>query len=355
MPLILLGGNMECIIRPLSFRNLTAVAGLILGLAACSSDSPTAPGSQSATATSVSLKTTSSDIAIAAGNSIASDIQNLTANELAAVGSGIVAVTAPLSNDQAGTPTGSTPPAGGGTPNCVESSEKGVYFCTKEPGAGEHVSCKYSDEKKLFICVRQSAPGGEHGSGETCTFSASTQLYTCTNSSNETIVRSYGYFDIDGKSMSSFVKGVTASIHTLVKIDGSVSKDSTFTGVRHSVRDLIVSGFLGDTRIWNGFGSSADTNTHKEARSTRTYTGLAVDTLKAVTFAAERSTNPYPLSGVAVRVVNYTVVSTGKQTETTTVSKRIVVTFNGTADVPITLGDYSCTLHLDTKKVDGCK
>ena len=344
---------MECIIRPLSFRNLTAVAGLILGLAACSSDSPTAPGSQSATATSVSLKTTSSDIAVAAGNSIASDIQNLTANELAAVNSGVVAVTG-LSNDQAGTPAGSTPPASGGTPNCVESSEKGIYFCTKEPGAGEHVSCKYSDEKKLFICVRQATSGGDKAS-ETCTFSAATQLYTCTNSSQETIVRSYGYFDIDGKPMSSFVKGVTASIHYLVKIDGSVSKDTTFTGVRHSVRDLTVSGFLGDTRIWNGFGSSADTNTHKEARSTRTYTGLSVDTLKAVTFAAERSTNKYPLSGVAIRVVNYTVVSTGKQTETTTVNKRVVVTFNGTADVPITLGDYSCTLHLDTRKVDGCK
>jgi len=349
---------MECIIRPLSFGNLTAVAALALGLAACSSDSPTAPGSQALAATSVSAKTTSSDIAIAAGNSIASDIQDLTANEIAAVNPGLVAITARF-NDQAGGTTGSSnPPSSGGTPNCVESSEKGVYFCTKEPGSGDHVSCRYSDEKKLFICVKQTTSGGDrpgdHGS-ETCTFSAATQLYTCTNSSQETIVRSYGYFDIDGKAMSSFVKGVTASIHYLVKIDGSVSKDSTFTGVRHSVRDLTVSGFLGDTRIWNGFGSSADTNTHKEALSTRTYTGLAVDTLKAVTFSAERATNPYPLSGVAVRVVNYTVVSTGKQTETTTVSKRIVVTFNGTADVPITLGDYSCTLHLDTKKVDGCK
>jgi hypothetical protein len=345
---------MECIIRPLSFRNLTAVAALVMGLAACSSDSPTAPGSQSATPPSVSLKTTSSDIAIASGNSIASDIQNLTANEIAAISPGIVAVTS-RSNDQAGGSTGSTtPPSTGGTPNCVESSEKGVFFCTKEPAAGDHLSCKYSEEKKLFICVRQATPGTEHGS-ETCTFSAATQLYTCTNSSQEKIVRSYGYFDIDGKPMASFVKGVTASIHYLVKIDGAVTKDSTFTGVRHSVRDLTVSGFLGDTRIWNGFGSSADTNTHKEARSTRTYTGLAVDTLKAVTFAAERSTNPYPLSGVAVRVVNYTVVSTGKQNETTTVSKRVVVTFNGTADVPISLGDYSCTLHLDTKKVDGCK
>ena len=106
---------MECIIRPLAFRNLTAVAALVFGLAACSTDSPTAPGSQSVAATSVSAKTTSSDIAIAAGNSIASDIQNLTANELAAVSPGLVAITARL-NDQAGGTTGSSnPPSSGGT------------------------------------------------------------------------------------------------------------------------------------------------------------------------------------------------------------------------------------------------
>jgi hypothetical protein len=80
-----------------------------------------------------------------------------------------------------------------------------------------------------------------------------------------------------------------------------------------------------------------------------------VDTLKAVTFVDERAAHPYPLSGAAIRVVDYTVLSTGKQTETTTVHKRVVVTFNGTADVPISLGDYSCILHLDTHKVDGCK
>jgi hypothetical protein len=94
---------------------------------------------------------------------------------------------------------------------------------------------------------------------------------------------------------------------------------------------------------------------HTEDLSTRTYTGLSVDTVKAVTFLDERALHPYPLSGVFVRVVDYKVVSTGKQLETTTVHKRAVVTFNGTADVPISLGDYSCVLHLDTHKVDGCK
>lgn len=113
-----------------------------------------------------------------------------------------------------------------------------------------------------------------------------------------------------------------------------------------------MSGFLGANRVWNGFGSSADTSSRREELSSRTYTGLSVDTLKAVTFVdAQR----YPLSGEAIRVVDYTVVSIGKQLETTTVHKRVVVTFNGTADVPISLGDYSCVLHLDMHKVDGCR
>lgn len=80
-----------------------------------------------------------------------------------------------------------------------------------------------------------------------------------------------------------------------------------------------------------------------------------MDTLKAVTFVDERAAHPYPLSGVAIRVVDYTVVSTGKQIETTTVHKRVVVTFDGTVEVPISLGDYSCVLHLDTHEVEACK
>ena len=154
--------------------------------------------------------------------------------------------------------------------------------------------------------------------------------------------------------MERFVKGVTESIHFLLKSDGSESGDN-FSGVSHSQRDVVESGFLGPNRVYNGFGVSADTSSHKEELVTRKYSGLAVDTLKAVTFVDQRAEHPYPLSGVAIRVVDYTVVSSGTQLETTTLHKRLVVSFNGSADVPISLGDYSCVLHLDTHKVDACK
>jgi len=170
-------------------------------------------------------------------------------------------------------------------------------------------------------------------------------------------VKSYQFLDASGKPMEKFVRGTTEAIHFLVKSDASEAKDN-YTSVSHSLRDVVESGFLGANRVYNGFGSSADTNSRRENLSTRKYTGSSVDTLKAVTFVDERAQHPYPLSGVAIRVVDYAVVSTGEQLgqlETTTVHKRVVVTFNGTADVPISLGDYSCVLHLDTHKVDGCK
>jgi hypothetical protein len=167
-------------------------------------------------------------------------------------------------------------------------------------------------------------------------------------------VKSYQFLDASGQPMQKFVKGTTESVRYRVQSDGTETQDNR-TSASHSLRYVTVSGFLGPNRVWNGFGSSADTTVYKEDLSTRKYSGLSVDTLKAVTFVDERTTHPYRLSGVAVRVVDYAVVSTGKQVETTTVHKRVVVTFNGTADVPISLGDYRCVLHLDTHKVDGCK
>jgi hypothetical protein len=155
--------------------------------------------------------------------------------------------------------------------------------------------------------------------------------------------------------MSSFVKGTTASVRYLTKTDGAIQHDSGNYSVTHQLRDLTVSGFLGTTRIWNGAGSSTDTTVHYESAERRTYTGVSVDTLKAVTYLENRSTNPFPLSGTSIRVMNYTAITIGASTVTTTVNQRVVVTYNGTKDVPMTSGIFTCTLHLDTHKVDSCK
>ncbi len=354
------------------YRLIALAAGLMLA-SGCSGDNPAAPAAPSdLSGASIPLASAiQSDIAASAGNAIATDLESLIANQTAAVGSfAIISPTFTPSKDEQ--PATSTPPAAQ-QPNCTAASQPGVFLCAKEPGPGDNLKCTYSEEKKLYVCVKQeepaptSPPSGEPASGgdqpnpapappktEECAFNAATLFYGCIKSSEGQSVRKYYQFlDASGKPMEKFVRGTTESIHYLLNTDASEVKDNG-SSVNHSRRDLTVSGFLGPNRIWNGFGSSADTSVRREELSTRKYTGFSVDTLKAVTFVDERAAHPYPLSGVAIRVVDYTVVSTGKQTETTTVHKRVVVTFNGTADVPISLGDYGCILHLDTHRVDGC-
>ncbi len=352
-----------------SFSFITFAGVLILAIA-CSGDNPAGPGGPSQIDSSAAPLSSAikSDIASAAGDAIAGDLETLIANQAAAVGS--FAVFAPSSTPSFdGESPDSTPPATppADQPNCTAGSQPGVFLCVKEPGEGDHLKCTFSDEKKLYVCVKQEEPASTPPSGEpqptpappssaeACSFNAEALIYSCIKSGEgRSVVKSYQFLDASGKPMEKFTRGTTESIHYLVKTDGGEAKEN-YTSVSHSLRDVTVSGFLGPNRIWNGFGSSADTNSYAGELSTRKYTGLSVDTLKAVTFVDERATHPYPLSGVAVRVVDYTAVSTGKQIETTTVHRRVVVTFNGTADVPISLGDYSCVLHLDTHKVDGCK
>jgi hypothetical protein len=310
------------------YRLIALAAGLMLA-SGCGGDSPAAPAAPSdISGASIPLASAiKSDIAASAGSAIASDLESLIASQVAAVGSfAILTPSFTPSKDERS--SGTTPPA------------------SEEPKPPASSPPSDADEPN---------PAPAPVKPEECSFNAAALMYSCSKSvEGKSVVKSYQFLDASGDPMEKFVKGATESIHYVVKTDASESKDN-YSSASHSLRDLTVSGFLGGNRIWNGFGSSADTSSRREELSSRTYTGLSVDTLKAVTFGDEHATHPYPLSGAAIRVVDYTVVSTGKQLETTTVHKRVVVTFNGTADVPISLGDYSCVLHLDTHKVEACK
>ncbi|MEA2763312.1 MAG: hypothetical protein QOD47_2596 [Gemmatimonadaceae bacterium] len=308
----------------------------------CSADSTTSPLQSGSLGAPLSI-VVKSDIAASAGNAIAGDLEALIANEASAVGS--FALLAPSNGvssvDDSASSTTSSPIAPATQPNCTASTQPGVFVCVKEPGAGDNLQCTFSQERQVYLCVKLADPTPVNPPAPA-------------PEDKKTVVKSYQFLDASGNPMDTFIRGTTEAIHYLMKTDGSETRDNN-RSVIHSLRDATLSGFLGPNRIWNGFGSSADTTVHTADQSTRTYTGLSVDTLKAVSFLDQRALHPYPLSGEFVRVVDYTVVSTGNQLETLTVHKRAVVTFNGTADVPISLGDYNCVLHLDTHKVDGCK
>jgi hypothetical protein len=308
------------------YRFMALAAGLMLA-SGCSGDNPAAPAAPSdISGASIPLASAiKSDIAASAGSAIATDLEALIANQVAAVGSFAILSPSftPSKDEQA---SGPTPPADE-PPNCTAGSEPGVLLCVKEPGPDDHLKCSYSEEKKLFICVKQEEPAPSNPPGEEpkppasnppsgepkpggdqpapakpeeCSFNAAALIYSCTKSGDgKSIVKSYQFLDASGRPMEKFVRGTTESVHYLVKTDASESNDNS-SSASHSLRDLTVSGFLGANRIWNGFGSSADTSSRREELSTRKYTGLSVDTLKAVTFVDERAAHPYPLSGVAI-------------------------------------------------------
>lgn len=341
--------------RPFS---LVTYAGIFLLAVACSGDNPAGPGAPGQVNPNTPAGTAiNSDIATAAGNAIATDLEELVASQVAALGS--FAVFAPP-----------TPAFSDGTPAPAPQPEShdSVPATPPAPEPEHHDSTPASEPQHTDSNPPASQPEPEHHdsasapapapaptASESCNFDAASLFYSCVKvADNKKLVKSYQFLDGAGKPMEKFVRGVTDAIHFLVKSDAAESGEN-FSGVSHSQRDVVESGFLGPNRVYNGSGVSADTNSHKEGLVSRKYSGVAVDTLKAVTFVDQRNEHPYPLSGVAVRVVDYTVVSSGTQLETTTVHKRLVVTFNGTADVPLSLGDYSCVLHLDTHRVDGCK
>lgn len=192
-----------------------------------------------------------------------------------------------------------------------------------------------------------------------CAYVSSTGRWMCApyvNSRGLTVLSSYAYFDASGHPMQRYSSVTTERIEYKSQLDGPVGDGTTLTGVTHRTGHQVLSGLSAKetTHVWNGAGVSADTTYHHDAAGSRHYAGIELDSVKNVVYLQPRMPGTYPLSGQVVRVANYSVTAVGKATETRSVSRTAVTTFNGTAAVPIRLGTMSCTLHLDTRKVDGC-
>lgn len=197
------------------------------------------------------------------------------------------------------------------------------------------------------------------GVAPACTYAATAGLWTCApfvNSQRLTVARSYAYFDQSGHPMQSYDSLTTERIEYKSKSDGAIGDGTMVIGMTHRSGEQTLSGLLGSetTRVWDGAGVSADTTSYNDASGTRRYAGVQLDSVKKVIYAQPRKPGSYPLSGEVVRIANYLVTAVGAGSETRSVSRTIVTTFNGTRTVPIRLGAISCTLHLDTRAVDGC-
>lgn len=171
------------------------------------------------------------------------------------------------------------------------------------------------------------------------------------NANGVTVVRSLAFYDATGAQMDHF-DSTTASMNVQSTENGVIVRDNGADTVSGS-RNVTATGLLGHntTRIWNGTGSGTGGKYWSDSVATRTADVTWNSTFGDVVVALPRSANPYPVSGTIIRLVSGSgVVTKGDSTRTITISRTVVITFNGTEFVPMTVGSQNFTLDLATGK-----
>ena len=292
--------------RSLLFTLTAAVTAI--GLAACSDS--TSPGIDSSASASFEASVTQ-DLAPSAGEDIATDYSFMSGADMTGSGASFTASAAGATVAGAGvSPIVNAPPTSGSatwiSPSCVFTPATGRFNC----------------------------PPMQRG--------------------RQTYTTSYALFDSNGTTQSVYNRGTTASINFIVADTGATSysaNNNSFSDTTYRLHNRTVSTLLGDTvHTWNGSGTGSVHST-RTGQITKVYTFASTDTVAGVRFRQPRGINPYPLSGTLVR--HYTVVRTRQASDTTThtATRDVVVTFNGTVDVPMIINGTTYSLNLDTHKV----
>lgn len=216
----------------------------------------------------------------------------------------------------------------------------------------------------------EGAVGGGFGGagappGGSCTTSGNTVTCTGGREGAFTVTRSFSFFDASGAAMGAYDSLLTGRIDFATTISGSFSgttpRGETVTGSENRSRAMSVSGLAGQEtqRTWNGTGSGTHEATITGDRGTRRYRATGSDTTTNVVWVVAPTRGAYPASGTTVRRVTQTQTLEGDQTVSRTITRRVQVTFNGTAQVPMQVSldgprgtvERSCTLDLAARTV----
>ncbi len=232
----------------------------------------------------------------------------------------------------------------------ADMTSSGVSFSVSAPGAavaGVAVSP-----------IVNVPPGGGAATwiSPSCVFNAATGRFACppVKKGNQTYTVSYALMDINGATQSSYNKSTTASANFIVADTGATSfttNGNTFSDTTYRLHNRTVSNLLGDTvHVWNGTGTGLVHST-RAGQIAKIYSFTSADTSTGIAFKQPRDINPYPLRGTMART--YTVVRTRQASDTTThtTTRQVLITFNGTANVPMVINGVSYSLNLDTHKV----
>lgn len=200
--------------------------------------------------------------------------------------------------------------------------------------------------------VVSERPGISANLKNDCTYNPVDGRFHClvqVNGNGVSVIRSLAFFDTTGAMMDHF-DTTTASMNVLATLSGLVVTANGADTV-NATRNLTATGLFGHntTRTWNGTGDGTHGAYWTDNDASRTSDVSFTTTFANVVVALPRSANPYPISGTITRVVNGTgVVKKGNRTRTITISRTVVVTFNGTQTVPMVVGSEHYTVDLST-------
>ena len=153
--------------------------------------------------------------------------------------------------------------------------------------------------------------------------------------------------------MDAYDPLLTASINIVFEMSGSRARETDRGTLTHTIsrsRDMTVSGLLGEEteRTWNGTGSSAkNASVVSDATGDRSYSFSASSIITDVVIPVPRGSG-WPLSGTIERTVTAEWV-VGEETRER--MRTVLVEFNGTHLVPITVNGELFTLNLETREI----
>ena len=161
--------------------------------------------------------------------------------------------------------------------------------------------------------------------------------------------RTATFFDAAGNEQEAHDPLTTASIHLMIESTREFSRDS-WTGTGTRSRDLWITGLEGEetTRTVNGTGSGTVTRSqHTDADGTRTYDMSSTSVIENVVHPVPRTDDAWPLSGTITRNVTINVIN-GPEGDVTK-TRTVVITFNGTNLVTMTVGDETFEIDMSTR------
>ena len=187
-----------------------------------------------------------------------------------------------------------------------------------------------------------------------CTLNASTGRFDCSPTTNNglTLTRSFAFYNASGTLMPKFNDTTTASVN-ITTTETGVRPSATGADTISGSRSMTATGLVGHntSRTWNGTGSRTVGGYYADSAASRTYDNQENTTFTNIVVQLPRSSNPYPASGSITRQVSCTGnVTKGGKSKAFTTTKTVIITFNGTEFVPMTVGGTSYTLDLATGK-----